>query len=73
MYNPKEKVLLSSDTLWQNDLPVITIRIEGSRALFSLQESLEQIESLDVDRVYPGHGMSMERILKRIFRISPIA
>ena len=56
MYNPKEKVLLSSDTLWQNDLPVITIRIEGSRALFSLQESLEQIESLDVDRVYPGHG-----------------
>lgn len=56
LYNPKEKVLLSSDTLWQNDLPVITIRIEGSRALFSLKESLEKIESLDVDRVYPGHG-----------------
>ena len=56
LYNPKEKILLSSDTLWQNDLPVITIRIEGSRALFSLQESMEKIESLDVDRVYPGHG-----------------
>jgi len=56
LYNPKEKILLSSDTLWQNDLPVITIRIEGSRALFSLKESLEKIESLDVDRVYPGHG-----------------
>jgi len=56
LYNPKEKVLLSSDTLWQNDLPVITIRIEGSRALFSLKESLEKIESLDVSRVYPGHG-----------------
>jgi hydroxyacylglutathione hydrolase len=57
LYHQKEKVLLSSDTLWQNDLPVITIRIEGSRALFSLKESLEKIESLDVDRVYPGHGM----------------
>jgi hydroxyacylglutathione hydrolase len=56
LYHQKEKVLLSSDTLWQNDLPVITIRIEGSRALFSLKESLEKIESLDVDRVYPGHG-----------------
>ena len=56
LYNLKEKLLLSSDTLWQNDLPVITIRIEGSRALFSLKESLEKIESLDVDRVYPGHG-----------------
>ena len=56
MYHPKEKVLLSSDTLWQNDLPVITIRIEGSRALFSLRESLEKIESLDVKKVYPGHA-----------------
>jgi hydroxyacylglutathione hydrolase len=56
LYNSKEKVLLSSDSLWENDLPVITIRIEGSRALFSLQESLEKIESLDVNRVYPGHG-----------------
>jgi hydroxyacylglutathione hydrolase len=56
LYNPKEKVLISSDTLWQNDLPVITIRIEGSRALFSLKESLEKIESLDVEQVYPGHG-----------------
>ena len=56
LYNSKEKVLLSSDTLWENDLPVITIRFEGSGALFFLEESLEKIESLDVDRVYPGHG-----------------
>jgi len=56
LYHPKEKVLLSLDTLWQNDLPVITIRIEGSLALFSLKASLEKIESLEVHRVYPGHG-----------------
>jgi hypothetical protein len=40
---------------------VITIRIEGSRALFSLKESLERIESLDVNRVYPGHGAPFTR------------
>jgi glyoxylase-like metal-dependent hydrolase (beta-lactamase superfamily II) len=61
LYNPKEKVLLSSDTLWENDLPVITIRIEGSRALFSLRESLEKIESLDVKWIYPGHGKPFTR------------
>lgn len=66
LYNPKEKVLLSSDTLWQNDLPVITIRIEGSRALFSLKESLEKIESLDVERVYPGHGKPFIRFKEAV-------
>jgi hydroxyacylglutathione hydrolase len=61
LYQPREKVLISSDTLWENDLPVITIRIEGSLALFSLQESLEKIESLEVERVYPGHGKPFTR------------
>ena len=68
LYNPKEKVLLSSDTLWENDLPVITIRIEGSRALFSLQESLGKIESLDVDRVYPGHGAAFTEFKEAMSR-----
>ena len=67
LYNPKEKVLLSSDTLWQNDLPVITIRIEGSRALFSLKESLEKIESLDVSSVYPGHGKPFTQFSDAVF------
>jgi glyoxylase-like metal-dependent hydrolase (beta-lactamase superfamily II) len=66
LYHPKEKVLLSSDTLWQNDLPVITIRIEGNRALFSLKESLEKIESLDVQRVYPGHGKPFTRFKEAV-------
>jgi glyoxylase-like metal-dependent hydrolase (beta-lactamase superfamily II) len=66
LYHPKEKVLLSSDTLWQNDLPVMTIRIEGSRALFSLKESLEKIESLDVQRVYPGHGKPFTRFKEAV-------
>ncbi|MEJ2716648.1 MAG: MBL fold metallo-hydrolase [Deltaproteobacteria bacterium] len=56
LYSPREKILLSSDTLWENDMPAITVRVEGSRAVFSLLESIEKIEKLDVKVVYPGHG-----------------
>jgi len=56
LYNRREKILISSDTLWENDLAVMTLRVEGSRALFDMQESLEKLESLEVKRIYPGHG-----------------
>jgi glyoxylase-like metal-dependent hydrolase (beta-lactamase superfamily II) len=56
LYNQKEKVLISSDTLWEKDMAVLTVRVEGSRAPFSLMESLDTLEKLDVKTVYPGHG-----------------
>ena len=56
LYNRRAKVLLSSDTLWENDMAVITVRVEGSRAIYSLLESLEKLRDLDVRIVYPGHG-----------------
>jgi glyoxylase-like metal-dependent hydrolase (beta-lactamase superfamily II) len=56
LYNRKEKALISSDTLWENDMAAMTIRVEGSRACFSWLESLEKLERLDVKVVYPGHG-----------------
>lgn len=56
LYNKKEKVLLSSDTLWENDMAVMTLRVEGSAALFQMNDSLERLKSLDVAMIYPGHG-----------------
>jgi len=56
LYNRKERLLISSDTLWKNDMAVMTLRIEGSAALFHMLESLEKLQSLDVQMVYPGHG-----------------
>lgn len=56
LYHKKEKLLISSDTLWENDLAVMTLRVEGSTAVFRMLESLERIASLDVRQVYPGHG-----------------
>lgn len=56
LYHEKEKVLISSDTLWEKDVGTVTVRIEGSTAPFRYLESLEKIELLDVRIVYPGHG-----------------
>ena len=56
LYNREAKALISGDALLENDMPTITMRVEGSACLFHLMESLERLESLDVDVVYPGHG-----------------
>lgn len=56
LYNRKEKVLISGDALWENDIPAITMRVEGSTCLFDLLDSLEKLQPLDVQIVYPGHG-----------------
>lgn len=62
LYHPKERLLISSDTLWENDLAVITIRVEGSAAVFRLRESLDRLATLDVRRVYPGHGAPFDDV-----------
>ena len=56
LYNRKERLLISSDTLWKNDMAVMNLRVEGSVAPFQMFESLAKLESLDVQMVYPGHG-----------------
>ena len=62
LYNHKQKLLISSDTLWENDIAAMTLRVEGSLALFSARKSLERIASLDVRQVYPGHGKSFKDV-----------
>lgn len=66
LYHSKEKILISSDTLWENDMAVMTLRVEGSAALFHMQESLKRLETLDVNRVYPGHGKPFSDIKKAL-------
>ena len=56
LYHRREKLLISSDTLWESDMAVMTLRVEGSTALFHMQQSLQKLEALDVKIVYPGHG-----------------
>jgi glyoxylase-like metal-dependent hydrolase (beta-lactamase superfamily II) len=68
LYNSQEKILISSDTLWENDLAAMTLRVEGSRALFDMQESLEKLESLKVKNIFPGHGRPFSNIKSAIAR-----
>jgi hydroxyacylglutathione hydrolase len=75
LYHENEKILISSDALWENDMAVMTLRVEGSRALFEMEASLQKLARLDVKIVYPGHGRpfadfrgAIERALKRVSR-----
>jgi len=56
LYNRGEKLLISSDTLWEYDLAAINTRVEGTTAVYSLDESLKKLATLPVNVVYPGHG-----------------
>jgi len=55
-YNRSEKLLISSDTLWEHDLAVHIVRVEGSAAAHNTLQSLDRLAQLDVHRVCPGHG-----------------
>jgi glyoxylase-like metal-dependent hydrolase (beta-lactamase superfamily II) len=68
LYNRKARLLISSDTLWKNDMAVMNLRIEGSAALFHMLKSLEKLESLDVQMVYPGHSPPFKNMEKAISR-----
>jgi hydroxyacylglutathione hydrolase len=56
LYNPSERILLSSDTLWEHDFPVMTLAVEGEDAIETMLASLDKIAGLEVHRVFPGHG-----------------
>jgi hydroxyacylglutathione hydrolase len=56
LYNRSQKILISSDTLWETDMAVITTRVEGSTAPYRMLDSLAELEALEVRMVYPGHG-----------------
>jgi len=56
LYNRRARMLLSSDTLWEKDFPVMTLAVEGDLAVETMLASLAKIAGLKVDQVYPGHG-----------------
>ena len=68
LYHPKEKLLISSDALWESDMPVVTVRVEGNAALFAIEETLDKLEALDVRAVYPGHGPPFSDIKSAVAR-----
>jgi glyoxylase-like metal-dependent hydrolase (beta-lactamase superfamily II) len=56
LYNRQQRLLISSDALWEEDMATLTERVEGEDTLMTVQETLDKLAALDVDVVYPGHG-----------------
>ncbi len=56
LWCPEERVLLSADALWEDGFGVIFPELEGEPGFDDVRATLNMIESLDVDRVVPGHG-----------------
>ena len=56
LYCRSRRILLSSDALWENDFPVMTLAVEGENAIETMLTSLHKIAALEVERVFPGHG-----------------
>lgn len=68
LYCAEEKLLISADALWEKDIPVMTLRVEGSRSLFDALDSLEKLRRLEVRTVYPGHGAPFSDVASAVAR-----
>jgi hydroxyacylglutathione hydrolase len=66
LYHHGSGVLISSDTLWEDDMAVMTLQVEGSRALFFHLESLDRLADLKITTAYPGHGRPFTDVKKAI-------
>ena len=56
LYHHKKNILISSDTLWQYDMAVHNVRVEGSAAAYHTKKSLEKLAHLEPHLICPGHG-----------------
>jgi glyoxylase-like metal-dependent hydrolase (beta-lactamase superfamily II) len=55
-FEPKAKVLISADALWQSGFGVIFPELEGIEAFGEVAATLDLIERLNPEVVIPGHG-----------------
>ena len=55
-FEPRHKVLISADALWENGFGVVFPELEGADAFDQVSASLDLIESLAPKTIIPGHG-----------------
>lgn len=56
LFEPRDRVLISADALWQTGFGVVFQELEGDRAFEEVGETLAMIEGLSPSLVIPGHG-----------------
>lgn len=56
LWEPRSRVLIAADALWQNGFGVVFPEIEGDHAFADVAATLDLIEALAPAVVVPGHG-----------------
>jgi glyoxylase-like metal-dependent hydrolase (beta-lactamase superfamily II) len=56
LFEPRSRLLLSADALWENGFGVVFPELDGDDAFSEVSETLDLIESLGATLVIPGHG-----------------
>ncbi|MEY4978847.1 MAG: hypothetical protein RLZZ352_1117 [Pseudomonadota bacterium] len=56
LFEPRHRVLVSADALWQHGFGVVFPELEGQAAFDEVARTLDVIEQLDPQLVIPGHG-----------------
>ena len=55
-FEPRERILISADALWENGFGVVFPELEGEEGFAEVAATLDLIERLDPAIVIPGHG-----------------
>jgi glyoxylase-like metal-dependent hydrolase (beta-lactamase superfamily II) len=56
LFEPRERVLVSADALWENGFGVVFPELDGAHAFDEVAATLDVIEALRPQLVIPGHG-----------------
>lgn len=56
LFEPRLRLLISADALWENGFGVVFPELEGNEAFHEVAATLDLIESLQPLTVIPGHG-----------------
>jgi len=56
LFEPRSRLLISADALWENGFGIVFQELEGDRAFDEVGKTLDLIESLQPAIVIPGHG-----------------
>jgi glyoxylase-like metal-dependent hydrolase (beta-lactamase superfamily II) len=56
LFEPRSRVLISADALWQNGFGVVFQELEGEHAFEEVAATLDLIECLAPRTIIPGHG-----------------
>ena len=68
LFEPQQKVLISADALWSNGFGVVFPELEGMDAFDEVSSTLDLIQSLGANIVYPGHGSAFIDVCDAIDR-----